>query len=93
MRYLFMVFVWISIGFGYQIMVYGPDAWTSMLMVGHVLGWPVFFLAWCGLASLWVIVAIGLVLLAIYFASKIGEWRAAHMRRRVLARRAAVSRL
>ena len=89
MKHLYRVFAWIGIGFGYQVAVYGPDAWTSMEMVGHVAGWPVFLVIWMFRAALsvgvWLVGLVALALIGVFGADKIGAWR----RKRARARRSA----
>jgi hypothetical protein len=91
MRYVFIIFAWVSIGFGYQIMAYGPDAWTSMKMVGHVLGWPVFFVASIfGSAlsfGLWSLGLIICLIAALWCVIEFEDWRQARLRGAVLTGR------
>jgi hypothetical protein len=82
------VFVWVSIGPGYQILVYGPDSWTSMTAAGHILGWPVFFIVWGMRGFFWAF--IGLLVVAILMLAGAWVYDKINLRRRqkaLLARR------
>ena len=75
---LFNAFLYVGFGFAIQILAYGEAPWTSMAMVAHVTGWPLFVLVWAASAifhfGLWAALAGILGAVLIYAAFRVCIW-------------------